>query len=559
MPPTRVVVVGAGMSGLATAAKLVEESDSAANFDVTIVEASSYVGGRVRVDHQWSDIGPIDMGGEFIHGENSILMTMAKEHDWETLAGKNGCAVNYQIGRNVIRKRDDYGVFLDNELVPLWDTRHEVMAEALKAWEEIQECGWRANQTIKRRIQRQCPGECTSSCDLDSEFEEAEDCAIADKCDELGVSEGARSILKCVIAQTDGGCWNDFGLADFCEDWPYGEIDSRFVGSYYVLLKHYLTTIHKGGGRIQVSSPVFAVEVAESEADHPGMVVHLRRAAGNKVERLECDHVVVTVPLTVLQKRTISFRPPLPDRVQHAVDSLPMYSAVKVCMRFTRHFWPDTLTNWVCNTGVLSQYWCNRRSKLSTQLNDTPSLDFPYADLLDLTNKDGFVEKVKRSDVQGLNGFTCLVESDVDSDEDRDVQLLCGFATAEVAEAASKLEAPTLVRKVLKQLDDAFRTCTRQDKAASGCFQSALVCNWSRHPHVLGGYSAPAVGGVALRPCLSEPVYGERLLFAGEATHRQPSSVQAAVETGIRAALTIRSHVATSATNTSTMTAEAQN
>eukprot|EP00117_Sycon_ciliatum_P000219 scpid99559/ scgid2820/ Probable polyamine oxidase 4; Amine oxidase 2 len=89
MPPTRVVVVGAGMSGLATAAKLVEESDSAANFDVTIVEASSYVGGRVRVDHQWSDIGPIDMGGEFIHGENSILMTMAKEHDWETLAVRN--------------------------------------------------------------------------------------------------------------------------------------------------------------------------------------------------------------------------------------------------------------------------------------------------------------------------------------------------------------------------------------------------------------------------------------------------------------------------------------
>lgn len=65
---------------------------------------------------------------------------------------------------------------------------------------------------------------------------------------------------------------------------------------------------------------------------------------------------------------------------------------------------------------------------------------------------------------------------------------------------------------------------------------SALLCDWSKHPFVAGGYTAPAINGVKFRLCLAEPVYDGRLLFAGEGTHVQPSSVQAAIETGARAA-----------------------
>ena len=80
-------------------------------------------------------------------------------------------------------------------------------------------------------------------------------------------------------------------------------------------------------------------------------------------------------------------------------------------------------------------------------------------------------------------------------------------------------------------------------RPASRYFDSALVCNWSKHPYVMGGYSAPAVGGVTLRPCLAEPAHGGRLYFAGEATHCQPSSVQAAIETGLRAASSVQDSI----------------
>lgn len=78
-------------------------------------------------------------------------------------------------------------------------------------------------------------------------------------------------------------------------------------------------------------------------------------------------------------------------------------------------------------------------------------------------------------------------------------------------------------------------------KPASSCFESALVCDWAKHPYVQGAYCGLAVGGHRNRYRLTKPVYDGRMVFAGEHTHRiYPSSVQAAIESGQRAA----SHVA---------------
>ena len=129
----------------------------------------------------------------------------------------SGC---WQICVNSMAMSRDRAVYLRGELIDLWDTNVEHMEEALNAWESIKNCGWRANQTIKHRLSRP-DGERV-------QIEDVEDCSIAQACKALGVSEEAKLILRAVIAQTDGGCWDDFGLADFCEDWPYGEINSRY-------------------------------------------------------------------------------------------------------------------------------------------------------------------------------------------------------------------------------------------------------------------------------------------------------------------------------------------
>ena len=39
-------------------------------------------GGRILVDCHWKDVGPVDMGAEFVHGEKSIIAEMAKKQHW---------------------------------------------------------------------------------------------------------------------------------------------------------------------------------------------------------------------------------------------------------------------------------------------------------------------------------------------------------------------------------------------------------------------------------------------------------------------------------------------
>ena len=64
--PQQVIVIGAGMSGLAAARSLVEEG-----YRVIVLEARDRIGGRVYTDYKLATF-PVELGGEFLHGENII-------------------------------------------------------------------------------------------------------------------------------------------------------------------------------------------------------------------------------------------------------------------------------------------------------------------------------------------------------------------------------------------------------------------------------------------------------------------------------------------------------
>ncbi len=63
----KVIIVGAGASGLAAAKKLEEKGIS-----YQILEATDKVGGRIRKNENFADF-PIDLGAEWIHADKSIL------------------------------------------------------------------------------------------------------------------------------------------------------------------------------------------------------------------------------------------------------------------------------------------------------------------------------------------------------------------------------------------------------------------------------------------------------------------------------------------------------
>jgi protoporphyrinogen oxidase len=73
--------VGSGLAGLNCASTLINDfKNEILAENVLILEASSYIGGRVKQIDSFIDGIPIDVGAEFLHGANTSLADYARKH-----------------------------------------------------------------------------------------------------------------------------------------------------------------------------------------------------------------------------------------------------------------------------------------------------------------------------------------------------------------------------------------------------------------------------------------------------------------------------------------------
>ncbi|TAE30181.1 MAG: FAD-dependent oxidoreductase [Cytophagales bacterium] len=187
------------------------------------------------------------------------------------------------------------------------------------------------------------------------------------------------------------------------------------------------------------------------------------------------ERVIVTVPLPVLQGSDIEFLPPLPNAKIEAIRLLGVSAGMKIILKFGQRFWDADLGS-IYGQGLVPEFWC-------------PSV---------------------------RNG--------------QRTQILTAFVMGESAHVLSR-QGTGAIQTVLAELDRLY------GGAATRLFQDGRVADWLKEPFIRGSYSYPTVnGGLAMRRALATQI-GNRLFFAGEASHTtgHSATVHGALETGRRA------------------------
>jgi monoamine oxidase len=413
----RVAVIGAGMAGLAAARALAD-----AGAQVTVYEARTRIGGRVWTSRLWPDL-PVDMGASWIHGVKGNPLTALADH-----AGLDRRATDYDSaiafgpgGREMTAKEPWRMVEAAQEraLDASADLSLKAAVTALPAWQRM------------------------SSAEQDA----------------------LRQSVHRSIEQEYAADWGLLSSRNFDASEAFSGGDVLFPAGMDALCQAAAQGLDLQLGRV----------LREVRLASRGVTLRFEDGA-----EVAADHVILTLPLGVLQAEKVRFTDDLDKDRQAAIQRLGMGAFVKCWLRF-----------------------------------DGP-LPFPAVDWIEY-NRPGPVPPW----AEWVNGKRALGAN---------VMLgFCAGSTAQQAEAMTAEDAAASAWEVLRDMAG-----SRSMPKLTG----AQLSGWGRDAASLGAYSFYATGsGPEDRAALGGTDWDGRLVFAGEATSvDHPSTVHGAWLSGLDAA-----------------------
>ena len=295
----RVIVIGAGLAGLAAAQRLQQ-----LGHQVLVLEGRDRLGGRTWTSKAWPDL-PIDLGAGWIHGVQGNPIT--------ALARTSGARLVPTDLESIQVYGADGRPLTDGQQAGL-DALDRRISEALSSWNGVPEADLSLQQRIRTSL--------------------GWDRLPADQRQQLSY------LLNSRFEQEHGASAAQLSSRWLDSDSAYGGTDALLVPGYGALV----TNLARGLP-IQTGQRVVAIDGFGAGASAGGtmagvkVVCQAEGGAGSGTIH-EADRLVVTVPLGVLKAGRIRFDPPLPTQKQAAIERLGMGNLNKCCLRFAKAFWP---------------------------------------------------------------------------------------------------------------------------------------------------------------------------------------------------------------------------
>jgi monoamine oxidase len=283
----RVIIVGAGASGLAAARGL-----CAAGLRVLVLEARGRVGGRIHTLYDAVSPLPVELGAEFVHGRPREL--------WEII-GRAGLETREASERH-------------------WYVRGGELTKSGEFWQKLDKVFARMKEEKRDRTFADFLSEC---CDDETAREAATlyvqgfHAARADRIGTLGLVR-----------------------AEEASESVEGDRSFRVTGGYTRVAEWLAAEACAMGGSVRLNTVVREVRWGRGRVE-----VVARDAAGGGEFILQAERAVVTLPLGVLraprgEQGAVRFSPELPEK-SDAAARLEAGHAVRVALRFRTRFWED--------------------------------------------------------------------------------------------------------------------------------------------------------------------------------------------------------------------------
>ena len=277
----RVLVVGAGIAGLAAARKLREKGLS-----VIVLEGRERVGGRIWTERSLT--APVDLGASWIHGtEGNPITSLAKEFGARTRGTSYGRISVY----------DGDGSAVPSVSVANSQARYqELLGVTTKMAETL-----KGDISIETALEKALQG---------AKLSPAEERALKWN---VGTQEMAAAADLSELSLLYSAAGKGFGGGDRLFPQGYDQIVKGLAAGTDIRLGHVVRKISHGAKDVKV-------ETSKGE--------------------FTASFVVVTLPLGVLQAGSVTFDPPLPSRKKDAMKRLKMGVLNKIALEFPKPFWP---------------------------------------------------------------------------------------------------------------------------------------------------------------------------------------------------------------------------